>query len=67
MRVALERRGETLALTLADDGIGFDPSLPSAGLGLTSLRERAESLPEGAFSHESRSGGGTTITVRLRP
>ena len=67
VRVALERRGETLALTLADDGIGFDPSLPSAGLGLTSLRERAESLPEGAFFLESRPGGGTTITVRLRP
>ena len=65
--VALERQGETLTLTLADDGIGFDPSAPRAGLGLTSMRERAESLPEGAFSLESRPGIGTKLMVRLRP
>lgn len=65
--VALKRQGETLTLTLTDDGIGFDPATPRAGLGLTSMRERAESLPEGVFDLESRPGSGATVTLRLRP
>ena len=35
---------QTLLLEVADDGVGFDPGSPRPGLGLVSMRERAERL-----------------------
>ena len=55
-------------LSVGDDGIGFDAaqfkSVDKAGrgLGLVSMRERAEATA-GRFSVESRSGHGTTVRV----
>jgi len=48
---------------VADDGRGFDPDqAPNGGLGLASLRERAESI--GAALHmTSRPGEGTVISL----
>ena len=34
----------TLLLEVADDGVGFDPAVAAPGLGLVSMRERAERL-----------------------
>jgi two-component system, NarL family, sensor histidine kinase LiaS len=67
MELTLARSGELLTFTLTDDGAGFDPAQARAGLGLTSMRERAESLPGGTFSLASVPGHGTTITVGLKP
>jgi signal transduction histidine kinase len=67
VRLTLARAGESLTLTIADDGAGFDVSQAPRGLGLTSMRERAESLPAGAFALSSIPGQGTTITVSLKP
>lgn len=53
-------------LTVADDGIGFDPVLRTPRrdeFGLVSMRERAEALP-GTFELDSQPGHGTTVTVR---
>ena len=57
------RMGETVRLTIADNGIGFDPAAVSAGhLGLKIMRERAEAI--GAkFSLYSEPGEGTRISV----
>jgi two-component system NarL family sensor kinase len=60
-------------LRVRDDGTGFDGGVPDAhsgrpwpGLGLRSMRERAESL--GAqFRVQSSPGGGTTIEVSVPP
>lgn len=56
-----------LALTLRDDGRGFDPAPPQAlgggGFGLTSMRERAAAVG-GTLVVESRPGEGTTVKVR---
>ena len=41
VRVALSRTGRQVVLEVADDGHGFAPELPSGGLGLASMRERA--------------------------
>jgi signal transduction histidine kinase len=55
-------------LSVGDDGIGFDPAQlkgvdkADRGLGLASMRERAEATA-GRFSVESRSGHGTTVRV----
>ena len=41
VRVALERTARRVVLEVADDGHGFVPEMPSSGLGLASMRERA--------------------------
>ncbi|WP_309717485.1 sensor histidine kinase [Armatimonas sp.] len=57
-------------LSIADNGRGFVPEYVTrrtnidAGLGLATMRERAEALPGGVFSLQSAPGKGTTITVR---
>jgi len=53
-----------LALTVGDDGRGFDPSRTSdrTSLGLTTMRERAESLG-GRATVESAPGQGTRVVV----
>jgi signal transduction histidine kinase len=50
-------------LTIADDGVGFDfERQTSPGLGLLTMRERAEFLG-GRFSLETKPGQGTRIRV----
>ena len=54
-------------LTIADDGVGFDPQDPalrSRRLGLTSMEERAREL-EGRLTVRSAAGAGTTVTLTL--
>lgn len=57
-----------LVLTIHDDGKGFAQKVhnfpASTGLGLTSMRERAEQL-SGNFSIESGPGLGTTIRITI--
>jgi signal transduction histidine kinase len=52
--------------SVKDNGRGF--SLEAAGgqgMGLTSLKHRAGSLPGGRLSFDSAEGRGTTVTVRF--
>lgn len=49
---------------IEDDGIGFDPSLSLGGVGLESMRERAESLG-GSLRTESTLERGTLICARF--
>jgi len=68
VRVRLDERPEAVALSVADDGRGFDPDAPalrSRSLGLTSMEERAEALG-GALRIASAPGAGTTIDLELR-
>jgi signal transduction histidine kinase len=53
-----------VAVTVSDDGAGFDPGSlgTSGGLGLIMMRERASQL-NGKFEFESAPGRGTTIRV----
>jgi signal transduction histidine kinase len=62
-----EARDHRLVVTVADDGIGFDPAAPglrSRRLGLTSMEERARALG-GTLSVVSRPGEGTTVTLEV--
>ena len=67
VRVMLERRDGQAALTVEDDGRGFDPEAEAAGgnkgMGVTNMRDRA-SLVGGTLEAESRPGAGTTVFVR---
>ena len=55
--------GETLRLEIADDGCGL-PDDRHAGVGLTSMRERATELG-GSFEFTAAAGGGTVVRVEL--
>jgi signal transduction histidine kinase len=51
-------------LTLADDGVGFNPDRMSPGMGLAGMRERIERL-RGELRIASHPATGTTIMARL--
>ncbi len=61
--ILLEYGPETLLLAICDDGQGFNQQAPAAGIGLRSMRERAERLPGGAFEVDSTPGRGTTLRI----
>lgn len=53
-----------LTLRISDDGVGFDPFEKNRGLGLISMRERAEDLG-GAFTVNSAPGKGCQILIAV--
>jgi two-component system NarL family sensor kinase len=74
MNVGLSIRhiGSSVYLTITDDGVGFDPALPSArrdgkgGLGLTTMKERALMMAS-ILDIRSLPGKGTTVTLKIPP
>jgi signal transduction histidine kinase/HAMP domain-containing protein len=64
--VRLGQDGEQVVLEVMDDGRGFDPDVPSGrgGLGLTSMRERAERMG-GTLAIRAAPGKGTTVLVTV--
>jgi len=63
--VRLARRGDTLELTISDDGRGFDPDQPPprGHYGLQGMRERAEMIGS-ELEVVSKPGRGTTVRLR---
>jgi signal transduction histidine kinase len=67
VRVTLTDGGRGAVCTVADDGTGFDTTVPaaaSARLGLASMRERARRVG-GTLTVTSRPGGGTIVTLEV--
>jgi two-component system sensor histidine kinase UhpB len=62
--ITLTSAQNTIILTVADDGCGFDPTQPHTGLGLRGMRERTRLL-NGTITFESSPGQGTTVRVTL--
>ena len=67
--IELVRQDDRFALRISDDGVGFDPgrlglSGGASGLGLLTMRERAE-FCGGTFDIASRPGSGTQIRVEF--
>ncbi len=64
LRVELREAAGGCVLRITDDGMGWDlrgrPESPAGHLGLTAMRERAESLG-GWLRIQTRSGAGTTV------
>ena len=62
--INLCREPEHILLSVTDDGLGMNMHLPSLGLGLLGMRERAIAA-EGEFSFASKPGQGLRIDVKL--
>jgi CheY-like chemotaxis protein len=66
-RTSVASSGDSLVVTVGDQGRGFDPGIlttPAAGFGLFSLRERANYIG-GSLSIESAPGQGSRFTLTL--
>lgn len=69
IRISLVKDERGITLSIADDGIGFDPDAVSPGpmgerQGLENMRRRAEAIG-GRFSIHSAPGEGTEVMLRL--
>jgi signal transduction histidine kinase len=62
--VTLEQRGDDVAFSVVDDGIGFQPAEQPEGLGLASMRDRIGAVG-GELELESAPGRGTTVRGRV--
>lgn len=62
-QVSLAMDGDSLVVAVIDDGTGI-PGIMSPGVGMASMRERADELG-GSFLVESRTGAGTSVVARL--
>jgi signal transduction histidine kinase len=62
--VSLQRQGSRVRLRVSDHGTGFDPALPGAGFGLTSMHERASAVG-GDLRISSLPGYGTEVEATL--
>jgi signal transduction histidine kinase len=63
VRISLGVDGDSLVVSVTDDGSGISDSAP-IGIGLASMRERADELG-GSFRVLAADGGGTAIVARL--
>lgn len=64
VHIQITNVGEQLVVTIQDDGIGFDDSQESTGMGLNNMRARADNLG-GRLGVSSTPGGGTQVMLQL--
>lgn len=62
--VKVEHRHDVISVRIRDDGIGFDVGFEHEGMGLDSMRARAERLG-GTLGLFSEPGSGTTVTLTV--
>lgn len=62
--VSVRRQADSLAVTITDDGVGFNPAQRAGGLGLRGIEERVRDL-NGVLSIRSAAGAGTTLTLKV--
>jgi signal transduction histidine kinase len=62
--VIIRAREDMIELSVADDGIGLDPSRRAAGFGLRGIEERVRELG-GNITLMSAAGQGATLSIKL--
>ena len=62
--VSVSRQADCLAVSITDDGVGFNPAQRAGGLGLRGIEERVRDL-HGVLSIKSAAGAGTTLTLKV--
>jgi len=68
--IKTRRTGNKIAVTITDDGVGFDPHAPSESdskkhVGIQNVRSRVESMARGTLTIQSMVGEGTTATLLI--
>lgn len=64
VRCAFEVEASALTLTIEDDGVGFDPAHEAQGLGMSTLRRRAQAV-RGSLALDAAPGTGCRIRLRV--
>ena len=64
IKISLSQTPRRVLVEVTDDGRGFSPDAPQAGLGLTSMRERAAAIGA-SLSVSSAPGAGTTVGLSV--
>lgn len=64
IHVMIEKDKENLRLTIKDDGVGFDVSKKSKGIGIQNIEARVKSC-HGKFEMKSKKGEGTSLFVTM--
>jgi two-component system sensor histidine kinase UhpB len=64
LKIVDEKEGRFIALSVKDDGVGFDPKQTEWGSGLAGIKERVESLG-GHLSIETAAGEGVRLSALL--
>jgi NarL family two-component system sensor histidine kinase LiaS len=62
VNVSLIYNSESVAVTVEDNGLGFDAKTKASGMGLRIINERAESIG-GRACIESEAGHGTKVVI----
>jgi len=65
VEVSISQQGGRRVVSVSDDGIGFDETDTTSGLGVANMRLRAQAI-DGELSLKSAPGRGTAIEVILR-
>ncbi len=65
LRVGLDLADGNLSLVVSDNGKGFEPGKKTAGVGLRTIRQRAETI-NARLEVAARPGCGTRISVQIR-
>jgi signal transduction histidine kinase len=63
--VQIMQETERIAITVQDDGIGFDPDAKPKGMGLSNIRTRVASFG-GNIHIYSKQGEGTEVNVEMK-
>ncbi|MES1265886.1 MAG: ATP-binding protein, partial [Variovorax sp.] len=64
VRLGLDYGPDSITLSIADDGTGFDPKARHEGFGLLGMRERAQRL-DARLAIRTEPGDGTTVSVAV--
>jgi two-component system, NarL family, sensor kinase len=64
IEVRLWEKNAQLYLSIQDDGVGFDPTEKSTGIGITNMQSRVDIL-NGRFQLTSQPGNGTRLEVQI--
>lgn len=64
IHIQLINHGDSIVLSIEDDGIGFDMKLRTKGIGLKNVESRTKLL-NGSMDVESTPGEGTLVTVEI--
>ena len=64
VEIRMVRENECLHLMISDDGVGFDPTKPASGIGLTNIEARIKQL-EGSMTIMSSPGKGCRLEISL--